>query len=92
MAKGNNFIKDDYFKIDPEAHLIGDMEPINHFPGVQMWWKAVEGCMRVLIGGIKPSEFEGMDPREKEKQHSPEFLLECLDKYGVDIACLLPEV
>ena len=33
---------DNYFKIDPEPHLIGDMTHINHFPGVQMWWKAIE--------------------------------------------------
>ncbi len=36
----SDFIKDDFFKIDCEPHLIGDMEQVNHFPGVQMWWKA----------------------------------------------------
>ena len=40
----DNFQKDDFFKIDPEAHLLGNMEPIEHFPGVQMWWKAIDGC------------------------------------------------
>lgn len=33
---GVAFEKDDYFKIDPEAHLIGDISLIQHFPGVQM--------------------------------------------------------
>jgi len=33
--------QDAYFKIDPECHLIGEMDSINHFPGVQMWWRAI---------------------------------------------------
>jgi len=37
---------DGFFKIDPECHIIGDMEPVNHFPGVQMWWKAIDSIMR----------------------------------------------
>ena len=28
MAKA--FEKDDFFKIDPECHLVGDMKPIQH--------------------------------------------------------------
>ena len=30
------FEKDDYFKIDPEPHLIGDMERVNHFPAARV--------------------------------------------------------
>jgi uncharacterized protein len=33
----HKFEHDDYFKIDPEFHLVGDMQPYAHFPGVQMW-------------------------------------------------------
>ena len=25
--------KDNFFKIDPECHLIGDMDHLNYFPG-----------------------------------------------------------
>ena len=85
------FEKDDYFKIDPEAHLLGDMEPINHFPGVQMWWKAGESVVKALLGGIPQEHLEEMEPDEMEKSEDPETLLAAMDKYGVDVACLLPE-
>jgi predicted TIM-barrel fold metal-dependent hydrolase len=89
MAK--EFELDDYFKIDPEPHLIGDMEPINHFPGVQMWWKAIDAIRRPLILGSPPDLFELLEPEELTKDEDPEALLGYMDKYGVDIACLLPE-
>ncbi len=83
--------KDDYFKIDPEAHLIGDMEPIDHFPGVKMWWKAAGSITRPLTLGVRPESFEGMERWEMEKKADPANLLKAMDKYGVDVACLLPE-
>jgi predicted TIM-barrel fold metal-dependent hydrolase len=89
MAK--EFELDDYFKIDPEPHLIGGMEPINHFPGVQMWWKAIDAIRRPLILGSPLDLFELLEPEELTKQVDPEALLGYMDKYGVDIACLLPE-
>ncbi len=85
------FKKDDYFKIDPEAHLVGDLEPIKHFPGVQMWWRAIEGCKRALAGKMPPDGLEGLEPHEFQKDPDPAVLLAAMDKYGVDIACLLPE-
>jgi predicted TIM-barrel fold metal-dependent hydrolase len=87
----NSFDKDDFFKIDPEPHLIGEMETINHFPGVQMWWKAIDNIRRPLMLGIKLELFQGMDEKEMYKQEDPQTLLDYMDKYGVDIACLLPE-
>ncbi len=82
---------DDYFKIDPEAHLIGDMEPINHFAGVKMWWKAIDAIARPLYFGTPPEALAGVEPHEFEKSADPENLLAAMDKYGVDVACLLPE-
>ena len=82
---------DDFFKIDPEAHLIGNMEQVNHFPGVQMWWKAIDSIRRPLLMGTPPETFQGMEPWEMEKTADPQRLLMAMDKYGVDIACLLPE-
>ncbi len=85
------FKKDDYFKIDPEPHLVGDLEPIKHFPGVQMWWRAIEGCRQALVGNMPPEAIEGVEAHEAEKNPDPLALLAAMDKYGVDIACLLPE-
>jgi len=85
------FVKDNYFKIDPEFHIVGDMKHILHFPGVKMWWRAVSGITPALQTGIPPSALEGLEPWEFEKQTDPEMLIEMMDRYGVDIACLLPE-
>jgi len=85
------FDRDAFFKIDPEPHLIGEMETINHFPGVQMWWKAIDNIRRPLMLGIKLEMLQGMEEREMYKQEDPQALLDYMDKYGVDIACLLPE-
>jgi len=87
----DGFELDGFFKIDPEPHLIGDMEHINHFPGVQMWWKAIDAIRRPLILGSPLDLFELLEPEELTKQVDPEVLLGYMDKYGVDIACLLPE-
>ncbi|MHB8077464.1 amidohydrolase family protein [Desulfosporosinus fructosivorans] len=85
------FEKDDYFKIDPECHMVGDSEPWEYFPGVQMWWKSIDSVKRPLTLGMPPSLMKGLEPFELVKQRDPEFLLMFMDKYGVDIACLLPE-
>ena len=85
------FEKDDYFKIDPEPHLIGNMEHINHFPGVQMWWRAVANIARPLTLGAPPEMMGALESWEMEKNEDPAALLKSMDKYGVDIACLLPE-
>jgi len=87
----DSFEKDDFFKIDPECHLVGDMAPLSHFPGVQMWWKAAQGITRAFHTGMPDAFMESLEPHEKEKNPDPEFLLSVMDKYGVDIACLLPE-
>jgi len=82
---------DDFFKIDPEAHLVGDMEPVTHFPGVQMWWLAIEGCKRALLTGLPAAVAQGVGAQGLKKDTSPEALLAAMDRCGVDIACLLPE-
>ncbi|MBW1912215.1 MAG: amidohydrolase family protein [Deltaproteobacteria bacterium] len=87
----SEFEKDDYFKIDPECHIMGDLEPIVHFPGVQMWWKAIEGCGRAMGTGMPPKAMEGLEPHEMEKNLDSGGILAAMDKYGVDMACLLPE-
>jgi len=44
-----------------------------------------------MMLGTPPEVIEGMEPHEMEKNADPANLLAAMDKYGVDIACLLPE-
>lgn len=87
----DKLMDDGFFKIDPECHLIGDMEPVNHFPGVQMWWRAIDGIMRPLMQGAPAKYYDLLEPWELQKSADPENIIRAMDKYGVDIACLLPE-
>jgi len=82
--------KDEYFKIDVEVHLSGDKTHISYYPGVQLWWRGVDGTRRAFGAGGKRKVSE---VREKEEQKAPEEdrLIQYMDRYGVDIACLLPE-
>jgi predicted TIM-barrel fold metal-dependent hydrolase len=84
--------KDDYFKIDVEAHILGglDQKYINYFPGWQAWWKSVSSLYRFVFGPPGNPAY----PREGEldREHTPEHLLNIMDKHGVDMACILPEV
>ncbi|MFB0562187.1 MAG: amidohydrolase family protein [Candidatus Lokiarchaeia archaeon] len=77
--------KDDFFKIDVECHLVGHREYISYFPGVKQWWQGIAGVARPLTYPMSP---EQLKLQVKEK---PEELIEFLDKYGVDMACLIPE-
>ncbi len=87
----NKFNKDDYFKIDPEAHLVGDSQPFEYFPGVKLWWHSIAAIKRPMMLGVPKSFMETLEPYELQKDADPASLLAAMDKYGVDIACLLPE-
>ena len=65
------FKKDDFFKIDPEPHLMGNLDHYNHFPGVQMWWRAAPNVKRALLLGLKPETFQVLEPHEMEKSTDP---------------------
>ena len=67
------------------------MEHINHFPGVRMWWKAIENIKRPILSGLRPETLQGLEEWEMVKTADPQSLLRAMDKYGVDVACLLPE-
>ncbi len=87
---------DGFFKIDPEPHLIGNNgSRYEYFPGYRMWWKAIGNIARPLLTGTHPNllmkVFEGMEEWEMQKDPDPSSILRAMDKYGVDIACLLPE-
>ena len=85
------FAKDDFFKIDCEPHLVGNLERVSHFPGVQQWWRAIAGVSRAVMHKLTPENYPDIEPGDLEKNPDPEHLLAAMDKYGVDIACLLPE-
>lgn len=87
----DKYYNDGFFKIDPECHLIGDMEQVNHFPGVKMWWRAVDSIMRPLMQGAPEKYYNMLESWEMQKSSDPENIIRAMDKYGVDIACLLPE-
>jgi predicted TIM-barrel fold metal-dependent hydrolase len=76
-------IKDDYFKIDVETHLIGDRKHIDYFPGMKLWWAAAKGITMAVNPKGTPPEVP---------KHAPEDLIDFMDTYGVDMACVLPEV
>ena len=75
-------IKDDFFKIDPECHLVGDMAAIEHYPGVQMWWKATEGITRNFMTGMPKSALEGLGPEDFQKNTDPESYIGVMDRFG----------
>lgn len=84
------FVKDEYFKIDVEAHLSGDKTYIDYYPGVQAWWRGVDGTRRAFGAAEKRKVSE---IRDKEEKKTPEEyrLITYMDRYGVDMACVLPE-
>jgi hypothetical protein len=83
------FEKDDYFKVDVEMHIVGDMKPIEYFPGVQAWWKGIAGVTRPLMTNLKPEHFPTAE--EITKNPDPEAIIDWMDAYGVDVACVIPE-
>src|SRR5271166_5218584 len=91
MMSTQEFTHDKYFKIDPELHLIGDMGLYDHFPGVQMWWKAIQNITRPLLLGMPQDLLAQVAPGDLQPNADPEALLVAMDRYGVDIGCVLPE-
>lgn len=87
MAR-QEFVKDDYFKFDCECHLSGEKEYINYYPGVQQWWKGVDN-VRGVFGAKEKRKVSAV--RDEEKVPEEVKLVEYMDRYGVDVACLLPE-
>lgn len=85
------FNKDDFFKIDPESHLVGDHQPFDYFPGARLWWHSIRCITRPMNQGMPKQYMDDLEPQEMKPDPNPASLLVAMDKYGVDIACLLPE-
>jgi len=77
--------KDDFFKIDVECHLVGHREYISYFPGVKMWWQGIAGVTRPLSYPMQ------LSPDLLQVTENPEDLLAAMDRFGVDMACIIPE-
>ena len=72
-------------------HLIGDIGLYDHFPGVQMWWHAIKNITRPLLLGMPQDLLAQLAPGDMQPNADPEALLVTMDRYGVDIGCVLPE-
>lgn len=83
--EGTTFEKDNFFKIDVEAHIMGNTKYISYFPDVQRA-ERVGGRILHWLGLRKLEEEEY--PGELSEE---ELLLWCMERYGVDMACVLPE-
>ncbi|HEY5532381.1 MAG TPA: amidohydrolase family protein [Candidatus Anoxymicrobiaceae bacterium] len=83
------FEKDQFFKIDIEMHIVGDMTSIEYFPGVQAWWQGIAGVTRQFLLGIPPQYV--ITPEEITKRAEPEAIIDWMDTYGIDVACIIPE-
>jgi predicted TIM-barrel fold metal-dependent hydrolase len=84
------FKKDDYFKIDVECHLSGDKRYIDYYPGYKAWWYGAMG-VRGAFGAAKASESSHKAETKGEEVPEVEKVITYMDRYGVDMACLLPE-
>ncbi len=94
MAK-QEFSKDDYFKVDVECHLSGDTKKyFDYFPAYKQWVYGTAETARAF--GAVPHHPEASKGHEAAKPDKPEMpedeqLLVYMDRYGVDVACVLPE-
>jgi predicted TIM-barrel fold metal-dependent hydrolase len=84
------FAKDDYFKIDSEAHLYGDTRHLRYFKWHQQADGAVQGINR-FIGFDDPEIKRIMPPPQGLFSSPPEILIEMMDKYGIEMACVIRE-
>src|SRR3972149_11293359 len=98
MAQYPEFAKDDYFKIDVECHLSGDQKKyFDYFPAYKQWQFGT--AMTAAAFGAAPKHHAAEAPKAKEAPKAPpkpemsedEQLLVYMDRYGVDMACILPE-
>ena len=97
MAQYPDFEKDDYFKIDVECHLSGEANKkyFNYFPEYRKWVYGTAETARAF--GAEPhhvtKHWTELPVTKAEKSDMPEEdkLVTYLDRYGVDMACILPE-
>ena len=96
MAKYPEFVKDDYFKIDVECHLSGDQKKyFDYFPAYKKWVYGTAETARAF-GAVPHHDTKNWKDKIEHKpaksdMTEDEQLIVYLDRYGVDMACVLPE-
>jgi predicted TIM-barrel fold metal-dependent hydrolase len=91
------FVKDDYFKIDVECHLSGEANKkyFNYFPEYRKWVYGTAETARAFNAVPHHVTQDWKEPpvTKAEKSEIPEEdqLIIYLDRFGVDMACILPE-
>src|SRR4030042_6789739 len=97
VKKFPEFVKGDYFKIDVECHLSGEANKkyFNYFPEYRKWvWGTAETARAFnAVPHHSGKNWKELPVTKGEKSELPEEdrLIVYLDRYGVDMACVLPE-
>ena len=89
--KLRDFVKDEHFKLDCETHLYGDISHLQYFKWLQQGSRGAAGAVRAM-GMLAPEVLEVLPPLQGWPPSSPpEVLIELMDKYGIDMACVMRE-
>ena len=97
VTRVNNGMRETDYLCEKCAAETGALNPVSYTHldvykrQVQMWWNAIDGIMRPTIQGAPKKYMSTLDPWELQKSTDPENILRAMDKYGVDVACILPE-
>ena len=89
--KVNDFKKDGYFKLDCETHLYPDISHLSYFKWLKKGNIGAAGVARAM--GLTQPEVAKLAPPPTEWPPSspPEALIDLMDKYGIDMACIMRE-
>ena len=96
-GKYPEFVKDDYFKIDVECHLSGEANKkyFNYFPEYRKWVYGTAETARAFNAVPHHVTKDWKEPpvtkAEKSEMAEEDQLIVYMDRYGVDMACILPE-
>jgi uncharacterized protein len=95
MTTKPQFAKDNYFKIDVECHLSGDIKKyIDYYPAYKKWWIGTDAT-GAAFGARKQPAAEHEAPKAHKAAEAevwePDKLIGYMDRFGVDMACVLPE-
>jgi predicted TIM-barrel fold metal-dependent hydrolase len=97
MANYPEFEKDDYFKIDVECHISAEVNKkyFNYFPEYKKWvWGTAETARAFnATPHHVTNDWKEAPTTKAEKSDLPEEdrLVQYMDRYGIDMACILPE-
>jgi len=89
--KLDDFVKDEFFKLDCETHLYPDIGHLQYFKWLKQGSAGAAGAIKG-IGLAHPDLAKLVPPLHGWPPSSPpEVLIELMDKYGIDMACIMRE-